>query len=147
VPADAVELLTWFAAGQTVGEVRAAYKLKYGALPDLDDFLNTLRDEGFLGARRTPVERQPPTRRYHFENIPVALARRVVSPVVLAASGGVIALGLLACAIDPRVLPPATALVFERDALAFFGALVLFSFVTRIGPRSSANWRSWTVDS
>jgi len=137
VPPDALELLTLFAHGHPVGEVRTIYQDKYGVTPDLDDFLDTLKGEGFLSLAQSggevlsvSIAPEPPARRYHFDNIPVDLARRLVSPVVLAASGGLIAVGLLACAIDPGLLPPPTALVFDHDAVGLFAVLILFSLVT-----------------
>ncbi len=135
VPPDAVQLLTWLAEGRTVGEVRAIYEHTYGVTPDLDEYLATLAAEDFLRlpTADSKVERKSENRRYHFENIPVDVARRLVSPGMLVGCGCLVALGLLACVVDPGVLPPPTALVFEHDALGLFPALVLISLVTVFG--------------
>ena len=42
LPHDAVELLDYLAAGMTIGEAKSIYQIKYGEIPDLEDFLSGL---------------------------------------------------------------------------------------------------------
>jgi hypothetical protein len=133
VPPDALEVLDSLAAGRTVGQAQAEYQLRHGVIPDLDDLLEMMEHEGFLriGANHA-VHHAPddsPTRHYHFENIPVHVARRLFSPAVLLASGVLIALGLLACLADPALLPSPTVLVFDRDQASLLGGVLLISVV------------------
>jgi hypothetical protein len=131
VPAEAVQLLDWLAAGRTVGEARANYQRTYGVVPDLDDFLDTLAREAFIagttGALNQPREAVDVRSRYHFQSIPVAVARRLLSPPVLVACAFVIGVALLAVVSDPGVVPGPASLVFPHDQILLVLLLVLFS--------------------
>jgi putative peptide zinc metalloprotease protein len=121
VPAEAILLLRLLAAGATIGEAGAAYERAYGAPPDVDDFLRALADEGFVELQSTTVSPhstvvpRASTRRYHFENFPVSVARRLCSLPVLAAIGALVGMA---------------ALVFERDQVSLTALLVLISVAT-----------------
>lgn len=140
VPREAVTLLRLFAEGFTVGEASAAYQRQYGMTPDVDDFLEALTDAGFLDvqARGGDVSTATPTptpvaravRRYHFGHFPESLARRLCSAPVLLVLGAVVGLALAACFLDPSVVPPPTALVFERDQVGLTVLLIVISLTT-----------------
>lgn len=53
LPEEGVALLEWLAAGIPVGEIRRRFEERFGALPDLEDFLTTVAECGFL--RSTPA--------------------------------------------------------------------------------------------
>jgi hypothetical protein len=83
-------------------------------------------------ARGTTDLRQPALpaqRRYHFDNIPETFARRIFGRPALAIAGVVVALGVLAFALDPSVLPSPTVLVFEHDQLSLFLAWIALSLL------------------
>ena len=129
VPPDAAALLRWLADGLTVGEACNAYEREYAARPDVEEFLATLAEQGFLPAAD---ESPAPTRamRGHFEQISVSLARRVCSWQV-----SVVGLVLAAAAVgasiaDPSILPGPDALVFEHDQLVLAAGVALLTLVT-----------------
>jgi putative peptide zinc metalloprotease protein len=138
VPGEAAELLTLFAAGHTVEQVRTIYYTRYGLYPDLDDFIDTLAQEGFV---QLPGTDAPPagapaqaaagrTRQYHFEGISRQAAARLCSRPVLAACGLLIALAVGLCAADPSLIPPSTVMVVDHQQLAFASAVLVFCMVT-----------------
>jgi hypothetical protein len=137
IPRPALDLLTDLAAGRSTGEAQAAFALKYGETPDVDDFLEVLAAEGFIAtdahqvlepanSSDNIVQSAPAqSRRYHFESIREPTARRLVSQPVLGGCGLLIAFALLAIALDPALFPPPTVLVFTHD-------LTLFSVIATI---------------
>jgi len=52
LPSDAVELLDWLAAGQSVAQAQASYQARYGVTPDLVDLLEQLGESGVVHVRQ-----------------------------------------------------------------------------------------------
>jgi putative peptide zinc metalloprotease protein len=130
VPAEAVELLEQFARGLSVGEVQDVFQQKNGVQADLDDFIDMLAAEHFLTTRAGGEIGEyavVDTRRYHFENLSVDVARRFVSPLTLILCGVLTAAGVIAAALEPAVLPPATALVFDADQVGVLLSVLALS--------------------
>lgn len=141
LPAEAIEILDWLSEGKSVGEAQALYQDRHGELPEMEEFLGALERDGFVRpdtvesesaavARPEPVE--PARVRFHFTGISQSFARRLMSPFVLAAGGVLIALALVAIAVDPSILPGKYALFFSGDQLPlillmfFVNAFTLF---------------------
>ena len=104
VPPDAAALLRWLADGRTVGEACAAYEQQYAARPDVEEFVGTLTEQGFLpGADESSAPTGAP--RGHFEQISVRLARRVCNWQAIVGGAIVVAAGVAACIADPSILP------------------------------------------
>jgi hypothetical protein len=134
VPREAVTLLHLLAQGHTLGETCALYEQAYGIKPDIEDFIETLTSEGFITIATTvaPAEKVS-ERHYHFDNIPVTLAKRICSWPALAGCAVLVALAIAACAIEPTLIPTPAALVFEQNpvpmALALFATSIVTLFV------------------
>ncbi|HEX2054293.1 MAG TPA: PqqD family protein [Actinomycetota bacterium] len=48
LPVPGVDIIKWLNEGLTVGEVKSRFAERYGEAPDLDDFVGTLRECGFV---------------------------------------------------------------------------------------------------
>jgi len=97
-PPEGAELLRALEAGQTLEAAARHWHEHTGETLDLDDFLDTLGDLGFvLAANETRVER--PQVRWQ------RLARAAFSPLAWAGYATVIGLGLIAMVLDPGVRP------------------------------------------
>lgn len=133
VPREAVALLLLLADGRSVGEASAIYSRIYGVAPDVDDFLGSLTEAGFLDDQHTDptvapdVELANSRRRYHFANIPQVWAQRIFSVPVVGACLGLIALALAAVFLDPTLLPGPDALVFAHDGLILTPLVIVLS--------------------
>ncbi len=130
LPPDAVETLDWLAEGHTVEMVRKLYAAKHGEVPDLEDFLAILAQKGFVRPLgETPGKLQETAqvpRKPHFAGISQPFARRLFSPGVIKACSVWIAMGLTVAALEPGIVPGATALYFaEHRALCALGLFLL----------------------
>jgi len=126
VPPVAVELLEYFAAGKSVGEVSDLYQQKYGETLDVEDFLGLLQSKGIVSLESdkavikadsgvTESRQKAKPVRYHFQNFPQSLARRIFSRPVLACCFVVIALAIAAMVRDPSLIARASDFFFPRD--------------------------------
>ncbi|HEX8112765.1 MAG TPA: hypothetical protein VF516_33770, partial [Kofleriaceae bacterium] len=141
LPGAAVDLLDWLATGKTVGEAQALYAEKHHEQPDMEDFLSSLEQVGFVqpqpadgappptiaGAARKAGTRQP-VLRYHFENLPQPVARVLTSWGALGVYGAIIAAALAAIAAEPALWPRWNALLFTENMTPIGLALMLYSF-------------------
>jgi hypothetical protein len=127
LPPDAVELLDDLAAGKTVEQARSHYQQRYGEVPDLEDLLQALEENGFvqiaksdhqtpqrLQATLTAQPRVTPVH-YHFTQISPAIARRLTSRSVLMSCGVMIGFALIAAIIDPAIVPTWKAFFFTEN--------------------------------
>jgi hypothetical protein len=124
IPAEGLDILESLAAGNTVGQAARRYEDKYHDTPDIEDFLEALEQEGFIGeasaveAGEVPEVRQAHWR-WRFEWLTQERAQRLVSWPVLVACGVLIAVGAVLVADDPGVLPKAGhALLFPEHFAA-----------------------------
>jgi putative peptide zinc metalloprotease protein len=127
LPSDAVELLDFLAAGNTVGEARSLYEAKYGEVPDME-FLEYLDSKGFVrpldnndpSAEKTIISELSFTKsspvRFHFINFPQSLAQKLFGSPVLTGCGMAIALAVVAVVIEPSIVPNWKAYFFEKHA-------------------------------
>jgi putative peptide zinc metalloprotease protein len=139
LPSSAVDLLDLLAAGKTVGEAQAAYFAQHGEQPDMQDFLSSLEEAGFLapmGADGKPPPAvadepaaQPAPLRYHFEGFPRSVAKVLTSWGAIALYGSVALAALLALLTEPSLLPRWKALLFTRNMTQMGLALLAYSFV------------------
>lgn len=141
LPGSAVDLLDWLATGKTVGEAQALYFEKHQEQPDMEDFLSSLEQIGFVqpqtadgvappviaGAPRVASADQP-VLRYHFERFPPQVARALTSWAALAVYGVVIAAAVAALAAEPSLLPRWNALLFTENMTTMGLVLMLYSF-------------------
>jgi putative peptide zinc metalloprotease protein len=126
VPPVAVELLEYFAAGKSVGEVSDLYQQKYGETLDVQDFLDLLQSKGIVSLEGdktlikagsgVPESRQNAKPiRYHFQNFPQSLAQRIFSRPVFACCFVVLALAVAAMVHDPSLIARSSDLFFSRN--------------------------------
>jgi putative peptide zinc metalloprotease protein len=140
LPEDAVEVLDWLAAGDSVGEAEERYRQKYGVAADLPDLLELLEGKGLVRPRTVAADAAGAGegwdgsgregRRFHFEHVPEALARRVFGRPALVAAGVVVALALVAIALDPAAVPGRSALYFPRHRTLYALVLLVLSYFT-----------------
>jgi len=128
VPPDAAALLRWLADGQTVGEAIAQYEQQYAANPDVEEFLASLEEAGFLD--NSPRQDTGATTRGHFSGISVTAARRVCSWPVAGVGALVVIAGLFACVTQPCIVPGPNALVFQHDQLGLAIGVTLTTLIT-----------------
>ncbi len=125
IPAEGLDILDWLAEGRTVAETVELYEQRYAEVPDIDDFLALLAEEGFVGPA-AEVEATIPADRSNLRWITPARARRLVGAPVLGLCGILVALATVLIAIDPGVVPGPTVLVFPHHLAAL--SLSLFAF-------------------
>ena len=146
LPSSAVDILMWLAQGQTIGETQSLYEQKYGEIPDIEDFLDLLENEGFVSSKietphsadsvasqRIDSPASRPTKavkRYHFESISQDVARRIFSRPVLLSCGLLSGIGLAMVAFDPSIIPPPQILVFRQNLTLTSLGLYCFIFIT-----------------
>ncbi|WP_406207824.1 hypothetical protein OH807_35575 [Kitasatospora sp. NBC_01560] len=136
IPVEGLDILDALAEGLTVGEAARRYEERHDEVPDIEDFLAALEEEGFVGAAdgtdpqpagagtAAAPERRTARRSWALAGLTPETARRLVGRPVLTAFGIVIALGLVAQAADPAIVPTPGAL-FYTD---YFGVLTWATF-------------------
>ncbi|WP_147444691.1 hypothetical protein [Corallococcus sp. CA053C] len=132
LPAEAVALLDDLAGGSTVGEARARYQERCGDDPDLQDLLGRLEHEGFVwpeGGKGPSRGNQTPLR-FHFENIPESLARRVFSWPMLAVYCVIIAAGAALLLTQPELMPGWRALFFTQHITLSYLLLTVLGYLS-----------------
>jgi len=110
IPAEGLDILESLAAGRTVGEAAELYEEKYHETPDIEDFLEALEQEGFIGETSAVEAGEVPEVRQHhwrwrFGWISPQTAQRLVSRSALAIYGVIVAVGVAMAIDDPTVLP------------------------------------------
>ena len=145
LPYDAIELLDYLSEGKTVGEAQSLYQEKYGEVPDLEDLLDLLESKGFV----QPLEKdradqfnafiktigpphlaKPATVSFHFPNFPQSLAQQLFSRPVLISCAILIALSLVAVAVEPSVVPGWEAHFFRENFTLMRLVLTVMGYVT-----------------
>lgn len=130
---EALEVLDWLAAGDTVAAAQARYREKYGDSVDLQEFLIDLEERGFL--KVLPADQEavaPPTSGSlgnveagsHFGWISQRFASRVFNRSALAIYLSVIAAGVGAAIGHPDLLPGWEILAFHEKILPIACALL-----------------------
>jgi putative peptide zinc metalloprotease protein len=139
VPQEGIELLEDLAAGKNVGEASDQYRRKYGAMPDVDDFLSLMESNGIVKRKTNgndasmasvSVSVNIPQRGYHFGNFPQRIARWLFGRTALV---GVFALATCATGaviIDPSLIPQARDLYFPDHRTLSALVLALASYAT-----------------
>ncbi len=143
LPPEAVEIMDFLAAGQTVAEAQETFRRKYGETPDMEDFLSLLHSKGFVSVRgaEEPVAAESAATgeagtpaaarvRYHFSDFPVPLARLLFGPVALTIGAVIFALAVVAAVRDPSLRPYRDHLVFSQHRTVKTLALVLLGYTT-----------------
>jgi len=133
LPREAVEVLDLLASRKTLEEVQRACLEKYGEIPDLGEFLESLEERGFVRPGHEEValpEIQEASTQYHFTFIPERNAKAIFSKPVLAASAVFVLLALFALVSDPSLLPGWKALFFQRHITANFLLLMTIGLAT-----------------
>jgi len=110
IPAEGLDILESLAAGRTVGEARDLYEEKYHDTPDIEDFLEALEQEGFIGETSAMESGEvPEVRQLHwrwrFGWISERTAQRLVSRPALVVYGVLVVAGLALAIEDPTVMP------------------------------------------
>jgi hypothetical protein len=122
-PADGAALLRRLAGGADPGEAAAWYLLTYGETVDLDEFIATLRDLGFI---RADDERQAGTEPVRWQR----LGRAMFSPAAWALYIAVIVSSVAVCVVQPELAPQRANVFFTEyltviELTVFFGQLPL----------------------
>ncbi|MGN9913449.1 hypothetical protein ACTMTJ_38520 [Phytohabitans sp. LJ34] len=135
IPAEGLDIVEALADGKTVGQAARLYEEKYHETADIEDFLDALEKEGFIGeasavaAGKTPEVRQAHWR-WRFEWLSPRAAQRLVSWPVLVASGLLVAVSVAMVVDDPSVLPKAgNALLFPQHFAALTWAWIFFAML------------------
>lgn len=137
VPAEAIELLEHFSSGGTVGEAADNYQKKYGAVPDLNDFLSFMESkglvrlkaqEGDMGQVTGPIS--TPIRKYHFANVPQKVAQRIFSRPVLTSAYTLIAIATAIVFLNPALFPRSSDLYFPDHRTLIITLLTVVSYIT-----------------
>lgn len=130
VPAEVVEIVRAFEAGQGPEQVRQDYLQRYGETPDLDDLIQVLTAQGILAAADADAESAPAaapvSRGYHFEWISPRFARLLWNRFTLGLMAAVVAAALLVACWQPALLPGWRAFYFPQDtAIQVLGLMLL----------------------
>ncbi len=131
IPTEGLDILESLAAGRTVGETARSYEEKYAEKPDIEDFLEALEEEGFIGeAAAMEAGEVPEVRHAHWRWrmgwLSPRVARLLVSSPVLAVCGLVVLVGVALMVDDPTVVPKGgNALLFPIDFAALTWATIL----------------------
>ncbi len=134
IPPEGLDILQWLAAGRTVGETARLHEEKYSEIPDLEDFLGALEEQGFLGARHSHDEDARGVRRPHvrwrLQWLSQRTAQRIVGRTALVCYGLVIAVGLALAVDDPGVIPRSGGvLLFRIDFAALTWATLFLALI------------------
>jgi len=145
VPSEAVQILSLFRKGGTVGDVRRDYRARYSEEPDLGDFLNQLQGIGLVRVQiplgleggssdrqATLVQQTSPNLRFHFENVPQSLAKAIFSKTSLGLYAILALTALFLIVADPAIIPERAELVFKKNISLYFILFLIFQFVTVI---------------
>lgn len=110
IPAEGLDILEWLAAGRTVGEAAELYEEKYHETVDIEDFLEAIEQEGFIGeasavAAGEVPEVVRPHWKWRFGWITPRVAQRLMSRPALVIYGLIVAAGVAMAIDDPTVMP------------------------------------------
>jgi putative peptide zinc metalloprotease protein len=139
IPADGLDILSALAAGKTVAETERLYEQAHAETPDLQDFLTSLAQEGFVAAwaDEDPTPEVAATPAPHLGWISAGVARHLFGAPVLSVCALVVGAGLALVVSDPSVVPAATVLVFHDHlatlSLALFALTLVGVIVHEIG--------------
>ncbi|QUQ71110.1 hypothetical protein [Kutzneria sp. CA-103260] len=119
LPADGVALLRRLQDGEEPAAAADWYRLTYGESVDIDDFVDTLRELGFVrtGGETEAVRAEVPLRR---------LGRWAFSPLAWILYAAVVAAAVASVVAQPRLLP-------RPESVFFSDSLVLVQVVLAIG--------------
>ncbi|MEM8530891.1 MAG: hypothetical protein AAGF95_08610 [Chloroflexota bacterium] len=144
LPTDGVDLLDRLAEGRTLAELNAYYQDTYDSTPDLDDFLETMEEAGFILPLATDqtvdastvkdlftdgTAGQVPAQQFHFENFPESLARTLFSTYTLVLCCIIFGITGIAIALEPSIVPGWQSLVFTEHITLMNLTLMLIGFV------------------
>jgi hypothetical protein len=123
LPLDAIDILDSLANGKTVGETQLLYQEKYSEVPDIEDFLNLMEQEGFVGPQKTDITNQTQSflkttrvpAHFHFTNFPQSLAQKLFSRPALIVYSILIILALASIVVEPSLIPGWDALLFKEN--------------------------------
>jgi putative peptide zinc metalloprotease protein len=147
VPADALELLDHLASGMTVGEARNRYESQHGEVPDLEDFLGYLEQEGFVLPKAENFQTTslgPAAKHYHFTGISQKLAQGIFSQPVITLLCGLIVTAIGVAISHPHLIPDWHVHYFEHNitlmrlsiALLWYAAVFLHEMAHLVAARS-----------
>lgn len=117
LPNEAVTILEDLQAGNTIGEVRDSYHRRYGEVPDLQDFLDAMRERGFIGVQdetASDTVSTTPKQRYHFADLPRWVPNLFFGRLTLGVYAIVIGLGIWVVSNHPHLLPTRDSLLFDE---------------------------------
>ncbi|MEP0911676.1 hypothetical protein NDI45_12200 [Leptolyngbya sp. GB1-A1] len=143
LPHDAIELLDDLSDGKTIGEAQLIYQQKYGELPDLIELLEYLELKGFVQPiapahiHHLTWQGKPHTKtsaaasvHFHFDSFPQSVAQKLFSQPILASSGGIILLALIAIALEPSIIPTWRAFFFPQNLTLSRLILMIMGWIT-----------------
>ncbi|XVV00816.1 hypothetical protein ACQPW3_25740 [Actinosynnema sp. CA-248983] len=127
VPLEGLDLLEWLAEGMTLAEAVRRYEDRHGEPPDTDAFLEALEEEGFVappGAVLPDAAPRRPRRVWNLDWLSPEAARRWFSAPVAALTGSLVLVAAVLAALDPGVLPGASALMFQDHFWAYLWVVI-----------------------
>lgn len=130
IPKEAAEVIGWLAGGVTIGGAQDLFREKYGESLDMEGFLDTLENKGFIRLASPgdgdpipdPLDRPPKT--FHFAWISARFARLFFNPFSLTLYGLLILAGIGLAISRPHLLPGWRSLAFQ-DHFLTVGLMVL----------------------
>ncbi|MEM9293530.1 MAG: hypothetical protein AAGD01_17735 [Acidobacteriota bacterium] len=133
LPLEAVEILDDLSTGKTIGQTRHLYQQRHGENPDLEDFLDSLAQQGFLvpaGSEKTSEHQIEPNANYHFESIPQSTAS-ILFGIPALTFYALLTLTALALAFrEPSIVPGYRALIFDQYITIKLVAIIVSSLFT-----------------
>ncbi len=126
IPAEGLDILNALAEGRTIAETARIYERKHGESVDVEDFVAVLADEGFVTRGGEPEPATEPAhqhahrtvKRWSFDWIPPATARRLTGPAVILPGLAVILTAVALVITDPGLIPGPRVLLFEGGNFA-----------------------------
>lgn len=135
-PEEGLRIIERLREGHSVGAIKAAMATDSEETLDVDDFIEQLREIGFIHApqdsdrfREQVAQTAAGDRRLSFK-ANVAVARALFSPVTLALYLGVLVYAAVSAWRDPRLLPNLQAFYLEQHLTLTLVSLLALYFVT-----------------
>jgi len=135
IPAEGLDILQSLTDGNTVAETVRRYEERYDETPDIDDFLDAMRAEGFIvdaprsGDAAEEHHHQHARYTWDMDRLRPEVARKLLSAPVLIVLGLVCVVGFVVQFADPKTIPTPTALLFPVHFAALTWATLFCALI------------------
>lgn len=135
LPIEALEIIDGLLDEKTIGEVKNDYYDKHREIPDIEDLLIVLYEEGFIYSSTDDVttknlKKNVNSPQYHFEKFPQSLARIICSRQVGIVCITLIILGGVITFYEPNILPSWRVYFFTENSSSMWLTLVCLNYFT-----------------